>query len=104
MLGNKSMMHATDLRKDIPVVIVNISDTDVIGRASIPSIHLNDKFRAKHLGDELIAKFDGKCIHDGERYESSVCDFRLNKTLVNDNNLDNLFDKIENMLKKMLDK
>lgn len=95
-------MHATDLRKEIPIVIVNISDTEVVGRVSIPSIYINDNFRAKHLGDAFNATFDGKCIHDGQRYDTSVCDFRLNKTLVNDNNLENVFEKIKDMLKKML--
>lgn len=95
-------MHATDLRKEIPIVIVNISDTEVVGRVSIPSTYINDDFRVKHLGDTFNATFDGKCIHDGQRYDTSVCDFRLNKTLVNDNDLENVFKKIKKMLKKVL--
>lgn len=102
ILGNKTMMHATDLRKEIPVIIVNVSDTEVIGRISIPSTYTNDDFRAKHVGDAFNETFDGKCIHDGQRYDTSVCDFRLNKTLVNDSDLNNLLGKIKNMLKKVL--
>lgn len=102
LLGNKTMMHATDLRKDIPIVIVNVSETEVVGRVSIPSTYINDEFRAKHLGDAFNATFDGKCIHDGQRYDASVCDFRLNKTLVNDSNLENVFRKIKETLKKVL--
>lgn len=95
-------MHATDLRKEIPIVIVNISDTEVIGRVSIPTMYVNDDFRAKHLGDAFNTTFDGKCIHDGQRYDTSVCDFRLNKTLVNDNDLENVYKKIKTILKKVL--
>lgn len=95
-------MHATDLRKEIPVIIVNISDTEVVGRVSIPSIYVNADFRAKHLGDAFNETFDGKCIHDGQRYDSSVCDFRLNKTLINESDLNIVFKKIIDTLKKML--
>lgn len=95
-------MYATDLHKEIPVILLNITDTEAIGRVSIPSLHTNDDFRAKHLSDAFIATFDGKCIHDGQRYDSSVCDFRMNKTLVNDNNLDTVLKTVENILKKVL--
>lgn len=104
ILGNKTMMHATDLRKDIPIVLINISNEEVIGRISIPSQFLNDQFKAKHLVDTFNDRFDGKCIHDGTRYETSVCDFRLNKQLVNDTDLNSIFKKIENVFKQILGK
>lgn len=102
ILGNKTMMYATDLRKEIPAVILNITDTEAIGRISIPLLYTNADFRAKHLSDAFITTFDGKCIHDGHRYDTSVCDFRLNKTLINDSHLDNVIKNIKDILKKVL--
>lgn len=98
------MIHATDIRSEIPIAIINISDTEVIGRVSIPSKYTSENFGAKHLGDIFNDKFDGKCIHHGERYDTSVCDFRLNKKLVSDFDLKNIFEKIKTMLKTILDK
>lgn len=95
-------MYATDLLNEIPVVILNITDAEVIGRVSIPTVYTSDDFRAKHLSDAFNELFDGKCIHDGQRYDASVCDFRLNKTLVNDSDLDKIFSNIKDMLKKVL--
>lgn len=97
-------MHATDIRNEIPVIIINISNEEVMGRISIPSQYTNDEFRAKHLGDVFNETFDGKCIHDGTRYGTSVCDFRLNKKLVNDKDLNDIFENIETMIKKILGK
>lgn len=95
-------MHATDLRKEIPMVIVNVSRNEVVGRVSIPLKYTNDDFRAKHLGDTFNQQFDGKCIHDGTRYDTSVCDFRLNTKLVNDEQLNSVFKKIGQLLRKKL--
>lgn len=98
------MMHATDLRKEIPIVLINISHEEVIGRISIPSQFINDKFNVKHLVDTFNDTFDGKCIHDGTRYDTSVCDFRLNKQRVNDTDLNSMFKKIESVFKQILGK
>ncbi|XP_055315082.1 alanine--tRNA ligase, mitochondrial [Sitodiplosis mosellana] len=103
-LGNKIMMHATDLRKEIPIVIINVSKDDVIGRVSIPLKYTNDDFRAKHLSDAFNDEFDGNCIHDGSRYDTSVCDFRLNTKLVNDEQLNSIFKRVGQMIKKFLDR
>lgn len=99
-----SMMQATDLRGEIPMVIINISEDEVIGRVSIPLKYTNDNFQAKHLGDEFNKKFDGKCIHDGTRYDNSVCDFRLTAKLVNEEELNNIFKKVEQLIQKCLNK
>lgn len=104
MLGNKTMIHATDLRKEIPIVIINVSKDEVIGRVSIPLKYTHDDFRAKHLGDAFNRQFDGKCIHDATRYDTSVCDFSLNTQLVNDDQLDSVFQKVGQLLKKLLNK
>lgn len=97
-------MHATDIRKEIPVILINISNDEVIGRVSIPSQYTNDGFKAKHLGDIFNETFDGKCIHDGTRYDASVCDFRLDKKLVNIKGVTRVFEKIENIIKKVIGK
>lgn len=97
-------MHATDLRKEIPIIIINISKDDVIGRVSIPLKYTNDEFRAKHLGNAFNEQFDGKCIHDGIRYDTSVCDFRLNTKLVNDDQLNSIFKRVGKIIKKLLDR
>lgn len=104
ILGNKTMMYATDIRKEIPVVIINVSKDDVIGRVSLPLKCTSDDFRAKHLSDTFNMEFDGKCVHDGTRYDTSVCDFRLNTNLINDKQLNYVFQKIEQMIKRMLDR
>lgn len=104
ILGNKIMMHATDLRKEIPIVVINVSKNEVIGRVSIPLKYTHDDFRAKHLGDTFNQQFEGKCVHDGTRYETSVCDFRLNKKLVNDERLNSVIQKVEKLLKNILNK
>lgn len=96
------MMQATDLRKEIPIVIINVTDNGVVGRVSIPLKYGNDDFRAKHIGDAFIEQFDGTCIHDGTRYDTSVCDFRLNRKLVSDNRLKSVFEKVEQLMKKLL--
>lgn len=104
ILGNKIMMHATDLRNEIPIVIINISKDNVIGRVSIPLKYTNEDFRAKHLSDAFNEQFDGKCIHDGLRYDTSVCDFRLNIKLVNDDQLNSIFKRVREIIKKFLDR
>lgn len=104
MLGNKTMMYATDIRKEIPVVIINLAKDDVIGRVSLPLKCTSDAFRAKHLGDTFNTEFDGECIHDGTRYDTSVCDFRLNTKLINDKHLNNILKKVEQKIKQMLDR
>lgn len=101
ILGNKVMMHATDMRSDIPIVIINLSKDEVIGRVSIPLKYTNDEFRAKHLGDAFNNEFDGKCIHDGNRYDTSVCDFRLNIKLVNDEQLNSISKRVGQMIKNL---
>lgn len=97
-------MYATDINKDIPNILINISKNDVIGRVSIPLKYTNDELRAKHLADTFIEYFDGKCTHDSTRYDASICDFRLNPKLVNDDKLKNIFKKVENLLKKIVSK
>lgn len=102
-LGNKSMMHATDVRNDIPMVVLNISKEEVVGRVSIPLKHTTDgTFRAKHLSDIFNEQFDGKCIHDGTRYDNSVCDFRLSAKLVTDKQLNDIFKKVGQLIEKIL--
>ncbi|XP_031619988.1 alanine--tRNA ligase, mitochondrial isoform X2 [Contarinia nasturtii] len=100
-----SMMYSTDLNADIPNVLINITNDQVIGRISIPLKNLSDPFyfRAKHLADVFIEQFGGKCIHDSTRYDASVCDFSLNVKSVNSEQLNNMFKKVEQMLKEILD-
>lgn len=99
-----TMMQATDLRKDIPIVLINVTKDDIVGRVSIPLKYTNDDFRAKHLGDIFNNQFDGKCIHDSTRYDASVCDFRLNPKLVNDDQLNNVLKRVGDMIKKFLNR
>lgn len=100
-LGNKTMMHATD--REIPMVIINITnDGMAVGRASIPVRYTSYDFRAKHLADAFIVEFNGKCIHDGTRYDNSVCDFRLNAKLVNDDQLNNVFKNVGQIIQKFI--
>lgn len=104
MLGNRTMMHATDLGKDIPMVLINISNEDVVGRISIPSQFTTENFHPKYLLEQIIKTFDGECIHLGTRYDTSVCDFRLNKQLVNDRDMKNVFEKVKSEIENVLGK
>lgn len=104
ILGNHSMMHASDILPEMPAVIINRTEEDCIGRVSLPIKYTRDDFRAKHLGDIFIAEFDGNFIHDGTRYNTSVCDFRLNYQNITDEQLDIIFQKVEQLLHTFVDK
>lgn len=103
-LGNKTMIHATDIREEIPMVIINVSSEDVHGRVSIPLKYTAEDFQAKHVGDAFNDQFHGRCVHDGTRYDNSVCDFRLTAKLVDDESLKNIFKKVEQLIEKYLNK
>lgn len=95
------MQNVTDTAENLPIVVINISNNDVIGRVSIPLKFTTNYFTAKHLGDEFNCEFDGKCIHDGTRYDYAVSDFCLNKNLVNSDKLNDTFNRVKDIIKRI---
>lgn len=95
------MQLITDSAGDLPVVIINIATDDVIGRVSVPLDYTTNYFTAKHIGDEFNDAFDGKCRHDGTRYEQAVSDFLLNKHRVNTNKLDEVFARVTKIIDRI---
>lgn len=95
-------MRISDSCEHLVMILIIISKNDVIGRISIPMKLVGEHFPAKHFGDKFNEKFDGKCIHHGTRYETSVMDFELNKDLVNENGLKEVFDSVEALIEDVL--
>lgn len=95
-------MRMTDACDNVALVLIIISESDVIGRISIPLSYTKGKLTAKEVGDEFSLKFNGKCIHNGTRLEASVTDFHLNKSLVNDDSLKEVFKRVESLFSNIL--
>lgn len=103
-LLHRTIMRISDCCEHLAMILIVISKNDVIGRISIPMKLAGKNFPAKHFGDKFNEKFDGKCIHHGTRYETSVMDFKLNKDLVNENDLKEVFDSVETVIKDIFKK
>lgn len=91
-------MRMTDEYKDMALVLIVISENDVIGRISMPLNYSKGKLTAKELGDEFCLKFNGKSIHHGTRLEASVNDFQLKKNLVSDERLKEVFERVQRLI------
>lgn len=103
-LLHKTIMRISDYCEHLIMILIIISNNDVIGRISIPMKLVGENYPAKHFGDKFNEKFDGKCIHNGTRYETSVMDFELNKDLVNENGLKEVFDSVEALIEDIIKK
>lgn len=103
-LHHRTIMRISDYCEHLAMILIIISKNDVIGRISFPMKWTDENVSAKHFGDKFNEKFDGKCIHHGTRYETSVMDFELNKDLVNENDLKEIFDGIEAAIKEIFAK
>lgn len=91
----------TDESADMPIVIINIGQDAVIGRVSVPLDYTTNYFTAKHIGDEFNEAFDGKCRHDGTRYNQAVSDFLLDKHRVNSQQLETVFAKVSKIVERL---
>ncbi len=90
-------MRMTDSYKNLALVLIVISRDGVYGRVSVPLDGPDQKLTAKELTDEFCSKFNGETIHHGTRSGSSVCDFQLNKSAVNEDGLKEVIGRIENV-------
>lgn len=100
-LHHRTIMRMTDACTNMALVLIIISKNDVIGRISVPLAYTEGKFTAKELADRICAKFNGKSIHHGTRLEASVTDFQLNRSVVNDEQLNNIFKEIESVFRNI---
>lgn len=96
-----TMQLMTDASADLPIVVINIANDNVIGRVSVPVDYTTNYFTAKHIGDEFNETFDGKCRHDGTRYDQAVSDFLLNKHRVDSNKLNEVFVKVKRIVDRI---
>lgn len=101
-LHHRTIMRISDLSEHLAMVLIIISNDAVTGRIHIPLKYTN--LTAKYFSNEFNAKFNGKCIHDGTRYSTSVTDFQLKKDLVNEDSLKEVFNTVEGLFKKMFKK
>lgn len=95
------MQLITDSAGELPIVIINIATDAVVGRVSVPLDYTTNYFTAKHIGDEFNDVFNGKCRHDGTRYEQAVSDFLLNKHRVNTDKLNVVFAKVTKIIERI---
>lgn len=91
-------MRMTDEYRNMSLVLIIISENDVIGRISLPLSYTNGNLTAKELGDEFCLNLNGKNVHHGTRLEASVADFQLKKDLVNDESLEKVFKRVEGLI------
>ncbi|KAJ6633275.1 Alanine--tRNA ligase, mitochondrial [Pseudolycoriella hygida] len=97
-LHTRTILRMTDECADIALVLIIVSNYDVIGRIAIPISKTDAKSIIKELRDEFCGTFNGKCIHEGSRLEAYVADFQFDKTRINDDSLKNAFKRAENLL------
>lgn len=95
-LHHRTIMRMTDPYQNLAMVLIIISRDNVIGRASVP-LDDNRQLTAKDLSDEFCRQFDGQIIHNGTRSEASVSDFQLKNRKINEENLKEVFGRIENL-------
>lgn len=95
-------MRMTDACENVALVLIIISENNAVGRISIPVSYTKGELTAKELGDEFSLKFNAKCIHDGTRLEALVSDFQLQKSLVNDESLKEVFGRVESLFSDIL--
>lgn len=96
-LHNRTVMRMTDTYRNVPLFLLIITENDALGRISLPLSYSKENLTAKKLSDELCLKFNGKSIHHGTRLEASVADFRLEKSLINDESLKEIFERVESL-------
>lgn len=99
-----SIRDLTDLHKDIPIVVINLSSDAVSGRASIPMKYVNENFTAKHLCDEFNRQFQDRCQFQvvSTRYEASVCNFVLKTDAVDKEKLQAALGKLGEIIEDIL--
>lgn len=95
-------MRMTDACENVALVLLIISENNAVGRISIPVSYTKGELTVKELGDEFSLKFNAKCIHDGTRLEAFVSDFQLQKSLVNDESLKDVFGRVESLFSNIL--
>lgn len=103
-LLHNSLRDLTDFRKDVPIIVINVSNETVCGRISVPLKYIEDNFTTKHLSDEFNSRFEGKCLHDGTRFESAVNDFVLKRDAVNVEKLKNALENVRKIIRNALNR
>ncbi|KAG4069870.1 hypothetical protein HA402_009577 [Bradysia odoriphaga] len=97
-LHPRTIMRMTDTYNHLPLVLIVISGEVAIGRITIPMADNDRNLTAKELSDEICMKFDGTIHHHGRQLGTSVCDFQLKSSLINEANLKEMFQRIENLV------
>lgn len=94
-------MRMTDTHRHLPLALIVISGNVAIGRVTMPIGDNERSLIAKEISDEFCLRFDGTTIHHGTRLGASVCDFQLTSSLINEADLKDVFERIENLVRKV---